>query len=306
MTYGTANEAKASFDSLYTTPTPHNYFAAMARHGYAIGEEAKPYFQSAIRLLRERIGDARPIQVLDLGCSYGVGAALLKHQLSFYDMLDFFTNGAPEEYGRCVDSTRSWLKAHSNGSGIRCIGTDSSKAAIRFAAEAGLIDGGIPRDFEKREQPTPEEIRLIQGSDVLMSTGAIGYVGEKTFSVLLEHLGTARPAQPGPFAVFTILRMFDPAPIRATFERFGFEFGIVPSIHLRQRRFTDKGEREETLSLLESRGVSPGGLEEEGVLYADLYVAARPEWFMKLRSCVGGTRIRRSAHVSPSDFYGTA
>ena len=36
--YGGANEAKASFDDVYTSPTPHAYIEAMARHGYEIGK----------------------------------------------------------------------------------------------------------------------------------------------------------------------------------------------------------------------------------------------------------------------------
>jgi len=296
MTYNTANEAKATFDDLYTTPTPHNYLSAMAKHGYAIGEEAKPYFQSVVRLLREQNDDEQPVQMLDLGCSYGIGAALVKHQLSFFDVMDFFKNEAPRAYDPCIKSTRRWLEARDDSSDVACVGADSSEEAIKFGTESGLLDHGIARNFEKNQEATPEEIRLIENCDLLTSTGAIGYVGEKTLSVMLRHLGKAEPDRDGPYAVVTILRMFDPAPIRKTFERFGLEFGIVPSIHLRQRCFADKGEQDETLSLLEARGVSPAGLEEEGILYADLYVGAPADRFTALRRCVRQTRIRRSAH----------
>ena len=53
MSYDNANEAKASFDNVYTEPTPHAYIASMAKNGYEIGEQARPYCTAAAGILRE-------------------------------------------------------------------------------------------------------------------------------------------------------------------------------------------------------------------------------------------------------------
>ena len=88
--YETANDAKASFDDVYTAPTPHGYIAAMAKNGYQIGEQARPYCVAAANLLRARNGDAWPVQMLDVGCSYGIGSAFVKYKCSFDEMVAFF------------------------------------------------------------------------------------------------------------------------------------------------------------------------------------------------------------------------
>jgi hypothetical protein len=47
---------------------------------YSIPDNAKPIFQNLKGHLREQRDNT--IEVLDLGCSYGVNAAILKHDLS--------------------------------------------------------------------------------------------------------------------------------------------------------------------------------------------------------------------------------
>ena len=78
MDFDTANEVKANFDGVYTAATPHAYIAAMASNGYEICEQGRPYCVAAAELLREQNGDAWPVQMLDVGCSYGIGPALVK------------------------------------------------------------------------------------------------------------------------------------------------------------------------------------------------------------------------------------
>ena len=43
---------------------------------------------------------------------------------------------------------------------------------------------------------------------------------------------------------------------------------------MRQRRFSDDGEKQKTLSLLHDRGVDTGMYEDDGYFYADFYVAS--------------------------------
>ena len=58
MEYETENQAKANFDEVYTEPTPHAYIAMMAKNGYEIGEQARPYCIAAAELIKEHTADA--------------------------------------------------------------------------------------------------------------------------------------------------------------------------------------------------------------------------------------------------------
>jgi len=149
--------------------------------------------------------------------------------------------------------------------------------------DAGLLDGGIARDFEKPGvTPTEEECAWLRSCNLLISTGAIGYVTKRTFDTVLRYLGKNHPGDIGPYAVLTILRVFDSSPIKTVFEKHGFTFGKVPGVMLPQRRFTDEAEREQVLALLHDSGIRTCDWENQGKYFAELYVADRSDHFSEL------------------------
>ncbi len=283
MRYHRENEAKATFDDIYVAPTPHAYVAEMAKHGFQIGEQARPYCTAAAELLREQNGEAWPVQMLDIGCSYGIGSAFVKYGCSFDEIVAFFSSRAPENYSSCCEVMRMWLSVTSPVCDIRCVGLDSSAPAIRFALNAGLLDGGIARDLEQpNADPTEEERAWFRSCNLLVSTGAIGYVTEHTLTKVLPHFGNDHPADFGPYAVVTILRMFDAKPIIRSFEQFGFRFEPVPGACLPQRNFVNEEERSKVLSILHDKGIDTVGREDRGKHFADLFVGAPAEQIPEL------------------------
>ncbi|MGD8894527.1 MAG: hypothetical protein PVJ73_00685 [Acidobacteriota bacterium] len=280
MSYDAENEAKASFDNVYTAPTPHAYIATMAKNGYEIGEQARPYCTAAAELLRQRNQDAWPVQMLDVGCSYGMGAAFVRFGCSFDEMVAFFSSRAPKERRAACEAMRMWLNVTPPACDARVVGLDSSEPAIRFAVDAGLLDGGIARDFEQPDVvPSDEERAWFRSCNLLISTGAVGYVTERTFEAILPHLGKDHPADIGPVAVVTILRMFDLSPIKDVFETHGLTFGPVPGVRLPQRRFADLQECRKVLALLHDKDIDTRGWEDRGKQYADLFIAAPERQF---------------------------
>jgi carnitine O-acetyltransferase len=303
MSYDSANDAKANFDDVYTAPTPHAYIASMAKNGYEIGEQALPYCSAAAELLRERNGDAWPVQMLDVGCSYGIGSAFVKYGCSFDEMVAFFSSRAPREYGAACEAMRAWLNIGPAASDVRVVGLDSSEPAIRFAMDAGLLNGGLARDFEQPDvDPTDQDSAWLRSCNLLISTGAIGYVTERTLDVVLHHLGKSHPGDFGPFAVVTILRMFDFSPIETVFEKHGFTFGAVPGVRLPQRRFSDMAERQKVLSLLHDRSIDTREWEDRGRQYADLFIAAPPNQFSLLLEWMNETRSERDGESEVAGY----
>jgi len=274
MSYTSANEVKSSFESLYNAPTPHAYFDEMHRLGYEIGQQDKPYFRAAAALLLRQLGSSGKVRLLDLGCSYGVGSALSNYDFSFTELADFFSERASEDYAQCVSETRALIASEGADPLLDYAGADSSEQAIRFATETGLIGGGIAKNLEQDDQLSAQDSAILKHCNLLTSTGAIGYVGKKTLTPFLELLGKGQDLSHGPYAVVTILRMFDPEPIARTFAESGYKFVQVPGVRLRQRAFDGAQESDETLGLLQDRGVDSEGWESEGHLYADLFAAA--------------------------------
>lgn len=301
LDYESQNRAKADFDEAYVAPTPHLYIDQMARHGYEIGEQARPYCAAAAELLRAHNGEAWPVQMLDIGCSYGIGSAFVRYGCSFDEIVAFFTSRAPTDYRAACEAMRMWLNVTPPACDVRCVGLDSSAPAICYAVEAGLLDGGIARSFEEPgADPTPEEVTWFRSCNLLICTGAIGYITERTLDIVLKHLGRDNPGEVGPFAAVTILRMFDERPVAESFERHGFTFQHVPETRLPQRRFTDVHEREGVLAAVRARGLDPTGWEDQGKHFADLYVAAPPEQADLLLDRMIRTRDDVAGQAAPS------
>lgn len=283
MDYKAENQAKACFDNVYTAPTPHAYIAMMAKNGYEIGEQARPYCIAAAELLKRHTEDAWPVQMLDIGCSYGIGSAFVKYGCSFDEMVAFFSTRAPEDPETGCEVTRAWLNVTPHPYDVRCVGLDSSAPAIEFAMRAGLLDGGIARNFENGDvAPDDEEISWLRSCNLLICTGAIGYVTDRTIEHVVKHAGKDHPSEFGPLAVFTILRMFESGPIAQVFERHGYRFEKVPEVMLPQRRFADTRERDGVLKILHDKGIDTRRWEDQGKQFAELYIGAPPDDFQAL------------------------
>jgi hypothetical protein len=292
MTYRDENDAKASFDDVYGAATPHAYLEEMGRHGYQIGEQARPYCLTAVELLQEKNAEAWHVQMLDVGCSYGLGSAFLKYGCSFEEIVSFFHSRAPKDPVACSQATHAWLNVV-RPFDMRVVGLDASANAIQFGLDTGLLDGGLPRNLEEPgAELTEDEKAWVRGCNLMVSTGAIGYVTDRSLDHVLPELGKDHPGGYGPLAVLTILRMFDAQPITDAFEKAGWRFERVQGVRLPQRAFADDTERDEVISILKKKGCDTEGWETGGVLYADLYAASRGDELDELTERLRGTAKR--------------
>ena len=206
-------------------------------------------------------------------------------------------------YDAACEVTRMWLNIAPPACDLRAVGLDRSEPAIRFATDAGLLDGGIARDFEQPDaSPTDDECAWFRSCNLMISTGAIGYVTARTLDVVLRQLGRNYPGHFGPLAVVTILRMFDSSPIRAAFERHGLTLGRVQGVRLPQRRFADEEEQRCVLSLLHDRGIDTREWEDRGKHYADLYVAAPPRQYSLLQERMMETALKCGSTIEANGY----
>ncbi len=310
--YDESNQAKASFDEAYSAPTPHRYLADMAAIEYRLAERMQPFLSAVVDASRPA---ETPARVLDVGCSYGISGALLKTGCTFAALSAFYRD-ASRVYGACIQESRAWLQGHDVRQDVAIVGLDSSRAAVRFATDAHLIDRGITCNLELPGTSLTEADRaVIATCDVLFSCGTIGYVSDRTMHPLLNALGAGEHGALGPVAVMSVLELFDPEPIAETFSTHGFCFGALPFC-VAQRRFADQDERERVLAVSQRRGWSTDAHETKNQMFATLCVAAVPEHFDTLVACVTDTatallpmaqvlRAGPAPHRQPSDAHAT-
>jgi SAM-dependent methyltransferase len=258
---------KVLLDHIYTQPDPRAYFSTLRELDYCIPQLAKPYFVKFIQEYR----DARQVlapKVLDIGCSYGINAALLKCDASMDELYERYCDGDAGTQTRATLLTRDreLVHARDRSATARFVGLDSSRPALSYALSAGLLDDAVHADLEEHE-PTERQRKQLAGTDLVISTGCLGYVSHKTISRIVRAQGELKP-----WMVHFVLRMFPFEPVAESLAESGYETVHVEGL-FKQRRFASSEEQSRVLDTLSSLGADPRGLETDGWFYAQLYIS---------------------------------
>lgn len=264
-------ETKASFDHVYDLPDPRGYFEALGALDYRAPEHGRRLFPS----LLDALPADGPQGVLDVCCSYGVNAALLRHDLILDDLYAHY--GSPGQARlsteELLDADRAFYAEHRKTRPPGIVGADSAGSAVRYALRAGLLDAGFGEDLEEAE-PSDDFQNAVGNVGLVTVTGGVGYVWERTFD---RVVGTVtRASGRAPWVATLPARIVDYGPLARLFSRYGLVTEKLPARTFPQRRFADAAEREHVLATLAGMGVDPSGREEEGWYHADLYLS-RPE-----------------------------
>ena len=265
------NEVKANMDDIYNRSDPRAYFGELKKLAYSIPGAAKPLFRKLIDDLKERRDDT--VHILDLGCSYGVNAALLKYDLSMRDLYahwgqEKLTDATPEEV---VQNDQRFFSDLGEPNDIEVIGIDQAENAIAFSEEVGLLDGGVAANLETEPVPASAEEDLAS-VNLVISTGCVGYVTERTFERLLPMI----TRNDKPWIANFVLRMFPFDAIEETLSDWGYVTEKLEDQTFIQRKFASAEEQEQVLEQLKKRGIDPTEQEREGCLLAEFYLS-RPK-----------------------------
>lgn len=269
--FSSINAIKADFNHIYKASDPRSYFEVLGELGYIIPEIAAPVlFRLVEHLIRSK---GRPVTILDVGCSYGILAAMMRYGLSMRQLRDRYA--APPIQALSSDHIASYDSHYFAGwprrEEVRFIGLDRSAEAIAYALRVGLIEEGLVADLET-DTPNKRACSVISRVDLIVSTGAVGYISEKTFAELLKPF----PSGQAPWIASFVLRMFDYRNIAETISRHDLATERLDGVTFMQRRFRDTAEFEDTLRLIQARGLDPAGKEAEGAYHAELFVSRPP------------------------------
>jgi SAM-dependent methyltransferase len=256
---------KVSLDHLYTQADPRTYFGTLRDLDYRIPGLAKPHFAGLIEEFR-RIHQVDRVTILDIGCSYGINAALLRCDLSMDELYERY-GGFDANTGRdtVLAADRALVRSRARADHMRFLGLDISADALSYALAAGFLDGAVRADLE-RDDPTAEQRDQLGSADLVISTGCLGYVTERTLA-RVARAGHARP-----WMAHTVLRMYRFEPVAQCLAELGYDTVRVDGF-LRQRRFASSEEKSQVLDTLSDHGIDPRGLEDDGWMYAQLFIS---------------------------------
>jgi carnitine O-acetyltransferase len=253
---------KVSFDHIYTQPDPRAYFGTLSALDYRIPQLAKPHFRKLIDEYQDWRGGPH-VNVLDIGCSYGINAALLKCDTTMDGLYERYLDDAIDR-DVLAARDREWVR-HNQTADTRFVGLDSSRPALAYARDAAFLDDVVHADLERDDLSEAQRAQLAD-IDLVVSTGCLGYVTEKTIAKV------AAATERRPWMAHFVLRMFSFDPIAASLAEFGYETAHVDGV-FKQRRFASHDEQAQVLDTLATAGVDPAGLETGGWLYARLHVS---------------------------------
>jgi len=256
---------KKDFTDIYTQKHPTLYLEEMGNLKYRIPDQTKPLYKHlAERILNYK---KRPVRILDLGSSYGINSALLNYELIMSELDDFFVKNKPNP---SIISTQNFFEDLPNNDdpNLEFYLVDISYHALDFAEKTGLCKDSFCVNLEKENIPFKLQ-QTMYDIDLIISTGCVGYIGWKSFTKILENIVGRDPL---PIFAFTVLRIFQMDDIKTVFEENNFELLKTKIGPLKQRRFYDKTEMNNTLGLLKSRNINTENLEETGYFFADFYV----------------------------------
>ena len=267
-TFDNINNAKAEMGHIYDQDDPIAYFRELNKLGYVIPARAKPIFQKLISHL-QTLRDPT-IRLLDIGCSYGVNAALLKYDLSMSELYDHWDEQAVADNasGDIVAYNRDFLDTLTKHDDLSVVGLDVAESAVAFAEKVGLLDEAHAVNLETQQLPDAAQEHLAP-VDLVISTGCVGYVTEQSFECLMPAVTQGR----SPWMANFVLRMFSFDAIDEALQGWGYVTEKLEGQTFLQRNFASDQEQEQLLEQLRMRGIDPTGQESEGQLVAEFYLS---------------------------------
>ncbi|WP_432077135.1 class I SAM-dependent methyltransferase [Streptomyces wuyuanensis] len=258
---------KVSLDHIYTQPDPRTYFSVLRPLGYCVPQQAKSWFTKLIQEYRESRQTAVP-QVLDIGCSYGINAALVKYDATMDELYDRYGGARAREHSRefLLARDRELARSRRPAQPLRFVGLDAAGSALAYAKEAGFLDAAVHADLENHD-PTPRQRAQLAGTDLVISTGCLGYVTERTLTRVVRAQGGRLP-----WMAHFVLRMFPFDPVEQALAGLGYRTTRVDEV-FKQRRFASSEEQALVLDGMAAAGVDARGFEAEGWLHAQLYLS---------------------------------
>jgi len=267
---------KANFDLVYGLEDPREYFGAFEELDYCIPQHGQRIFSALIEARREQ--DHNGLKggragVVDVCCSYGINAALLKYETTLDNL---YTRYASEELVGLSGKELAEADATFYGERVReaapeVVGLDVSRNAVSYGIHSGVLDAGFAENLEENE-PTEALRRAVSGLDLLTVTGGVGYVSERTFGRLLACMMEGPEGRIPWVAVFA-LRWVSYEEVSNVLSEYGMVTEKLSGHTFTQRRFADDAEREYVLEKLANMGVDTTGKEEERWHHTDFYLS---------------------------------
>jgi len=147
---------KANFEFVYGLEDPREYFRTLGKFDYCIPQHGQRIFSSLIEARREEGHNGqgeRQTGVVDVCCSYGINATLLKHETTLNDL--YARYGSEELAGlsgeELAGADAAFYKERTRQAAPKVVGLDVSRNAVSYGIRSGVLDAGFAENLEENE-----------------------------------------------------------------------------------------------------------------------------------------------------------
>ena len=267
---------KTDFDLIYNLGDPREYFNVLGKFDYCIPRHGQRIFSALIEARRnaglEVAGDGQP-GIVDICCSYGMNAALLKYETSLDELYDRYRSDefADLSSGELAEADAKFYRERLRKMAPEVVGVDVARSAVSYGIRSGVLDAGFAENLEEKE-PTEALARAVSRADLLTVTGGVGYISERTFERLMDCAVEGSGGR-APWVAAFALRWVSYERISEVLSKYGLVTEKLDGHTFTQRRFTDDAERDYVLEELAGMDVNPTGKEDTGWYHANFYLS---------------------------------
>ncbi len=255
-------------ESVFDQSDPRSYYRVLGDLDYILPDLAQPILRNLIATLRQAIG--RPPRVLELGCGFGHLSALLRFPIDSERLVRRY--GSPDlttlDWRMLAELDFNYYRGWPMLTDAQFIGFDPSEHAIEFALKAGIFNATVAADLEC-EEPTTHSMRVLRDVDLIITAGAFGRIGLRTFRAILALQKYSRMPWIASFVPRTIA--YDP--LVSELDTFGLATEKLEGVTFAERRFCSRAEMDDAVKAVLARGLDPAGFETSGVRHAEFYLS---------------------------------
>ncbi|KAF6825908.1 methyltransferase type 12 [Colletotrichum plurivorum] len=261
---------KADFNSIYNQPDPRAYFSALKPLEYQVPHHALPFVE---RVLKLSAGEGKTRKVLDVCCSYGINAALIRCDVDLDELTEYFASSEESSREELVVRDKAFFQKKLRREDVEVYGLDVAPEAVRYGIDTGLMSRAWAQDLET-SHPSPALSRGLSDIEVVVCTGGVGYISATTFERIISC--TANPENL--WIVSFVLRVYEFDDIAEMLKtRWGLVTKKIEGRVFRQRRFVDEEEKRGAVEVLRRKGRSVE-MEEGGWFWAEGFVCRPGDW----------------------------
>lgn len=254
--------AKADFTQAYNAHSPLQLLDIYARLDYKVPYHVEHFIQRIIDIFERTYAISRPV-IADIGCAHGYNSLILKHRLSYNEILDR-ARRCGDDYPALVAQFKCSDQAKTK---VTVIGSDVSPAAIEFCRQIGVHDVSFCANLESEEAPGYARASLAR-INLVLSSGVYGYIGEQTMERLHSYIKDPEKTW---FCNF-VLRPLDYSPTTRMLADRGYRTFKAPVV-FPHRRFESAAERDKTLKFLMKARLDSAPEDTTGYLHTYLYIS---------------------------------